>query len=520
MNNNSVRFIKISFFLVVAFLLTACHQNQLIKQHPEIDLLIKNANILDGKGGDTFSGNIYVNKDQIFYVGKEKIKHLRVKRVINARGKFVSPGFIDLHSHGDPKTTPKFENFVAMGVTTITLGQDGASPEIINLKNWQNEVIKQGLGLNIAMFVGHGTLRNLANVGTRVKADSLEMNKTKEILDQNLDFCFGMSTGLEYAPGLYAEENELIELAKVVGVNNRMIMSHMRNEDDDQLINSIQELIRQGEWAKVHISHFKSVYGKGKERAEEILRIIHQARSEGVNITADMYPYIASYTGIAIVFPDWSKTKEQFKVVKNTRRDELETFIRKKVNSRNGPQATLFGTKPYTGKTLADLEKEFGKPFEKILIDDIGPGNASAAYFVMNDELQSRFLTDSIVSFCSDGSAIGYHPRGHGTFARIIEEFVMKRKVLTLEEAIRKMTSYAADILGIYDRGRIEIGKKADLIIFSPDKVKANADFSNPFQLAEGFDIVIINGKIAREKGVMNKTLSGKFLIPAQNLNK
>ena len=508
---------KPNYILFLAtILLIGCHQNPLIKQYPEIDLLIENANILDGNGGDAFEGNIYIVKDQIVSISKAKIKHLKIKKVINAEGKFVSPGFIDLHSHGNPKNTPIFENFVAMGVTTITLGQDGESPETINIKTWQKEVKKQGLGLNIAMFVGHGTLRTLAKVGTKVKADTLEMLKMKEILNHNLDYCFGISTGLEYAPGLYAEEAELIELAKVVGAKNRMIMSHMRNEDDDQVINSIQELIRQGEWTRVHISHFKSVYGKGKERAEEILQVIHRSRVNGVNITADMYPYIASYTGIAIVFPNWCKTQEQFELVKNTRRDELEAFIRNKVNSRNGPQATLFGTEPYTGKTLADLQKELKKPFENILIDDIGPGNASAAYFVMNDELQLTFLTDSIVSFCSDGNPTGYHPRGHGTFARIIEEFVMKRKALTLEEAIRKMTSYPADILGISDRGRIEVGKKADLVIFDPEKVKAKADYSNPFQLAEGFEIVIVNGNVAREKGQMSKTLYGKFLSPNQ----
>jgi len=139
---------KIKYFLLFAIiLLISCHQNTLIKQYPEIDLLIENANILDGNGGNVYKGNVYIVKDQIVSINKKKIKHLKIRRVINAKGKYVSPGFIDLHSHGNPKNMPAFENFVTMGVTTITLGQDGESPETTNIKSWQNEIIKQGLGL-------------------------------------------------------------------------------------------------------------------------------------------------------------------------------------------------------------------------------------------------------------------------------------------------------------------------------------------------------------------------------------
>ena len=291
-------------------------------------------------------------------------------------------------------------------------------------------------------------------------------------------------------------------------------MSHMRNEDDDQLHQSIEELLNQGEHARVHIAHLKSVYGKGNERAEEILQMIRDARDQGIDVTADMYPYTASYTGISILFPEWAKSTDQLKNVLPSRRHELEIFLRNKVNKRNGPEATLLGSKPYTGKTLADLQEEMNMPFEKILIDIIGPGGSSGAYFVMDEELQSRLLQDPIVGVCSDGSPTGHHPRGHGTFSKVIEKYVVEDKKLGLSEAINKMTSYAASILRIEDRGLISEGKKADLIIFNPAEVKALATYPDPHQLSEGFNDIIINGMIVRENGKFTEDKYGQVIYP------
>ena len=334
------------------------------------------------------------------------------------------------------------------------------------------------------------------------------------ILNESLKYTFGLSTGLEYSPGLNAESHELRSLAKVVGENNRLIMSHMRNEDDDHIEDSIAELLEQGEYARVHISHLKSVYGKGIDRAEEILNILNSARDSGIDVTAEIYPYNASYTGIGIVFPIWSKTQEEFNKVKLSKREELESYLVHRINQRNGPESTLFGTAPYTGKTLADLSHEKEMNFEDILIDEIGPNGASGAYFVMNEELQDRLLLDPNIGICSDGSISGYHPRGHGTFAKIIEKYVVNEGMLSLEEAIRKMTSFAAKVLGIDDRGILREGMKADIIIFNPDKVRARASYTDPFLLAEGFDIVMVNGRKAWDNQKHSDQLWGKVLKP------
>ena len=482
-----------------------------------IDLLIENGQVLDGLGGRAVDADIVVVGDEIVFIGDAAFADAdrpRIVRSIDAAGRVVAPGFIDLHSHGDPLETPGMENFLAMGVTTITLGQDGSSPDVSPLSEWLAEVANKGIGTNLAMFVGHGTLRNQSGIGMAADPEPGGLERMLAMLDEALDYTFGLSTGLEYNPGLNAKTGELRALAKIVGEKNRLIMSHMRNEDDGQLEASIAELLEQGEDARVHISHLKSVFGSGRERAEQILSILDEARRSGVDITAEIYPYSASYTGIGIVFPVWAKTAEQFEVAKAERREELAVFLRNRIHLRNGPEATLLGTDPWTGKTLADVAHELEMPFEDVLIDVIGPQGASGAYFVMNDELQARLLQDPHVGVCSDGSPTGFHPRGHGTFAKIIETYVNERGTLSLPEAIRKMTSFAANVLSIEDRGVLKPNMKADLIIFDPANVRATATYPDPLQLAEGFDVVVINGKVARENGLIDAGLHGTVLRP------
>jgi N-acyl-D-aspartate/D-glutamate deacylase len=488
-----------------------------LAQYASIDLLIENGQVLDGLGGDAVSADVVVIGDQIVFVGDAAFTDTdreRIVRTIDAAGRTVAPGFIDLHSHGDPLETPEMENFLAMGVTTITLGQDGSSPDASPLSGWLEEVGEKGIGTNLAMFVGHGTLRNQSGIGMSADPEPADLQRMLGLLDDALDYTFGLSTGLEYNPGLNAATGELRALAGVVGDNGRMIMSHMRNEDDDQLEAAIAELLEQGEDARVHISHLKSVYGNGTDRAEQILSILDDARRNGIDITAEIYPYSASYTGIGIVFPVWAKTAEQFAVAKVERRDELAEYLRNRVNRRNGPEATLLGTDPWTGKTLADLAHELETPFEDVLIDVIGPQGGSGAYFVMNDELQGRLLQDPNVGVCSDGSPTGFHPRGHGTFAKIIETYVNDQGTLSLPEAIRKMTSFAAGVLGIADRGAVQANMKADLIVFDPARIRAKATYPAPLQLADGFDIVIVNGQVARENGRLDNSRHGEVLRP------
>ena len=480
---------------------------------PQYELLIHHGTLVDGTGRPGHLADVLVNDDTIAFVGTVDTTLIAVARIIDATGKVVTPGFIDMHAHGDPLTTPDFRNFLAMGVTTIALGKDGSSPDYQNLAEWMRLVEDTVPSVNIAMFVGHGTLRQLSGIGYDPQPSEEQLQAMGQLLQNNLDAgCFGMTTGLEYTPGWYAADDELMYLANIVGKNGKLITSHIRNEDDEAVEASLRELLRQGQYCPVHVSHLKVVYGKGSARAEEILQLLSEARAAGVTVTADVYPYTASYTGIGIVFPDWAKPPHDYAQVVATRRTELAGFLRNKITQRNGPEATLIGTAPYAGKTLAQIATELDKPFEEVLIDDIRPGGASGAYFVMDDSLQSRLLADSSVMISSDGSPTGHHPRGHGTFAKIIERFVVQDSLLTLEEAVRKMTSLPARAMGIPDRGSVAPGKKADLLVFDPKRVHATATYENPFQLAQGFDAVIVNGVVALENGQFSGKRYGKML--------
>ena len=462
------------------------------------DILIENGSVVDGTGRDVFDADILIRADTIAYVGNVDKGKIDVAQIFDAGGKVITPGFIDAHAHGDPTLDAEFENFLRMGVTTICLGQDGFSHPSTAYSLWMDSVDAAGLGVNVISFMGHSTLRLLSGAGYEQNPTTEQLDSMRLLLAKAMeDGAFGMSTGLEYTPGYYAQDEELAALAKVVGEKNGIIMSHMRNEDDDQIEKSLDELLAQGEFAPVHISHFKVVYGQGPERADYLLSKLDSARSAGVTVTADVYPYTASYTGIGIVFPDWAKAPNDYDRVKATRRKELEAFIRERVTKRNGPDATLFGNGEWKGMTLTEVADSLGLPFEKVLIDKVGPEGASGAYFVMNEALQATLIQDSLVCISSDGSPTMHHPRGYGTFAKIIRQYVNETHQLTLTDAVRKMTSLPASILGLEDRGVIRIGAKADILVFDPLKVIDKATYEEPHQFAEGFDLVLVNGQVA-----------------------
>lgn len=495
--------VRLLFFSIVSLsLLTACQSYPLeeaLAAGNTFDYWIRNGHVIDGSGSPGFVADVLVRADTIAYIGEIPIGSIQATDTIDASGKMVSPGFIDSHAHGDPFATPDFHNFLAMGVTTITLGQDGSSPNTKDISRWMDSLDQQGIGPNLAMFAGHGTLRKMSGTGYSESPTPQQIEDMQALLTDQLEAgCFGISTGLEYTPGLYASQAELTALAKVTGQRGAVMMSHMRNEDDDQLLNSIDELLTLGKQCRVHISHIKSVYGKGSTRADEILSWLDSARQSGTTVTADLYPYSASYTGIGIVFPTWAKAPNEYSQVLRDRREELATYLRNRISLRNGPEATLIGTGAFRGKTLAAAAAILGKPFEEVLMDDIGPRGTSGAYFVMNDALQQRIAQDSMVMICSDGSPTGFHPRGHGTFAKIIQEYIQEKYLFSLEEGIRKMTAFPAQVIGIRKRGQLRSGYYADLLIFDPEQVKATATYPEPHQLAQGFEAVMVNGQIVK----------------------
>ncbi|WP_339816058.1 amidohydrolase family protein [uncultured Imperialibacter sp.] len=478
----------------------------------KFDVIIKNGLVVDGSGKPGYPASIIIQADTIAFIGQ--LDSTRTATLeIDANGKVVTPGFIDAHAHGDPIKTPQFYNFVAQGVTTICLGQDGSSDSEGEFGAWQASVDSVGPALNIAPFTGHGSLRMAIETPFDEVISEEDMAMMATELDHQLQLgSFGLTMGLEYVPGRYSGEKELQALAKIVGSYQGVLMAHIRNEDNDKLEDSLDEFLSLGQWAPVHVSHLKSVYGEGAKRALEITSILAKYELLGYRVSADVYPYMASFTGIGIVFPDWAIPPANFNKVKKTRRGELEEFLRNKIAQRNGPAATLFGTAPYAGKTLADLEKELDKPFEDILIDDIGPRGASAAYFVMNDSLQVALMKSDYVVVSSDGSPGMRHPRGYGSFGKMIETYTVKGDYFTLEQIVHKMSGQTAEVIGLKDRGLLKVGYKADVAIFDPANVKVKADFQHPHHLTEGVDFVLVNGKLARSNGEFAEERTGKLL--------
>ena len=495
-------------FLLICGCSTETNQNH-------YDLLITNASIIDGSRADAFDGSILINEGVILEVGTVETTNRTFDQVLNADGRVVSPGFIDTHSHGNPLETPRFDNFLSMGVTTISLGQDGSSPGTGFVSVWMDQVDSLGTGPNVVHFTGHNSLRRLVEAPRKSDLDSARVELIRELIVNAMeDGSFGLTTGLEYDHGTFANLQELISIAKPVAEAGGLVMSHMRNEDEDAIAESVTELVNQGlgSGANIHASHLKIVFGDDPQQAEDVLSIMQDARNDGLQVTADLYPYTASYTGISIVFPDWALPPNDFNEVVENRRAELEEYLRNRVNQRNGPEATLFGTDPWAGMTLADVAQELGKPYEDVLIDDIGPGRASAAYFVMNENVMRRFLEDPFVMVSSDGSPAMRHPRGYGSFAKIIRQYVKEEQLLSLEEAIYKMSGLPAETLGLDDpdivetpRGLIRKGFAADLLLFDPVYVEDTATFEHPHAYAEGFDWVIINGSAVIEEGELNQ---------------
>lgn len=460
---------------------------------------------MDGTGSPAREVDVLLRDDRIAHVGRVDPDTLDVERTFDAGGLTVAPGFVDLHAHGDPVGEPGFGNFLAQGVTTIVLGQDGSSPEARALADHLEAVDRARPAVNVAYFVGHNTVRLEAGAGFG-ESDSADVRRMTELVEVGLDAgAFGLSTGLEYNPGRHADARELAAVATPVAARDGVVASHVRSEDREEVEAAVEELLEQGRrsGADVHVSHIKVVGGSDPERARAILRRMADAREDGLRVTADLYPYRASFTGLSILFPDWAMAPNDYATVAREQREELAAFLRRRVESRNGPEAVLFGTGRWSGRTLAEVAEEEGRPFEEILID-LGPGGARAAYFVIDEAVLATFLADSRVAVSSDGSPTMAHPRGYGSFARVIRRYVVEGSLLTFGEAIRKMTSLPASIVDLDDPDRVEAplgaireGWAADVIVFDPYEIADRATFEAPHRPAEGMRAVWVSGEPA-----------------------
>ncbi len=464
------------------------------------DLVIEGGRVVDGTGDAARPADVVVRGDRILAVtapGEAKTQ-FAPESVLDAVGMVVAPGFIDVHAHGDPLRTPEFRNFTAMGVTTICLGLDGSSPaDATDFAAWFDAVDGRRPAVHVAACVGHGSVREQAGIGAATDPAPAEVARMAGLIAAALDAgAAGLSTGLEYTPGRSADADELAAIAAPVAARGAFIASHVRNEDDGEVGAAVEELLdqcRAAPGARAHLSHAKIVHAHDPARSATILERLAAARAEGLQVTADVYPYTASYTGVSILFPDWARPPEGSPAVLTARRADLLNHLRQRVLSRNGPDATLFGSGPYAGQTLAEVAARAQRPFEEVLAD-LGPDGASAAYFVMDEGVMEALLTSPGTMVASDGSPTMRHPRGHGTYPRVLARHVRERGALGLEDAIHRMTGMPAALLGLTDRGRIAPGMMADLVVFDPDRVQDRATFTAPFERATGFRAVFVAG--------------------------
>lgn len=467
--------------------------------------LFREVSLVDGTGAPPRPADVLVTGDRIARVtapSRERVPP--ATRVVEGNGRVLTPGFIDLHTHGDPLKSP-YDGFLAMGVTTITLGVDGSGPgtsDELDTAGWRRAVARAPLDTNVALLVGHGTIRRAARIPDSVRRpDSAQLERLAATLEAEFRAgVFGLSYGLEYVPGIYTEAAEHRVLGEVVARHDGVVMSHMRSEDDDAIEASIDELIASAGRARAHISHLKVVYGHGEARARALLDVLAAKRRQGVDLTADEYPYEAGFTGIGILFPEWALPPTDYAAILRDRRPELYDHLERRMTRRGGPGALLIGTGTHAGKTLAQVAEETGRPYVDVLID-LGPEGAQGAHFTMDKALQDTLLVDPHVAFSTDGGPGQRHPRGAGTYAKLIEDYVVRDRRLTLEEMVRKATSYPARILRLQDRGIISPGAKADLNLFDPARVQARATYVDPFAKAEGFDLVMVNGRAAYAEG-------------------
>ncbi|MFN7120238.1 MAG: N-acyl-D-amino-acid deacylase family protein [Saprospiraceae bacterium] len=513
------------FLLLFYFILSA---------QGKYDLLITNGKIVDGTGNPWYIGDIGIRKGKITGIGD--LSGSKAKRVIDAKGQVVAPCFIDVHAHveGSIISNSTADNFLYDGVTTLVTGNCGNSE--LNLKDFFNNIEKTGTSLNVASLFGHNTVRSNV-MGTENRAPSAqELKKMQALVEQAMkDGAVGFSTGLIYVPGTFAGTYEIVELAKIAAQYNGVYASHIRNEDS-HVLDAIEEAVTVGREAKlpVEISHFKisgkNEWGKSVGMIDKVL----EYRREGIDVTVDQYPYTASSTTLAILLPTWALAGDSLKI----RLENPETKAKIVKEMKEMLAETGFGTYEYAVVANCSFKPEYnGLSISAIntmrkgsnsasRIDDeietilelMTPGpRVQMIYHKMGEEDVQRIMQFPYAMVASDAGIPAFgrgapHPRAYGTNARVLGHYVREQKIITLEDAVRKMTSLPARRFNFLDRGLLLPGMAADIVIFDPNKIIDKATFDKSHAYAEGMDYVLVNGAPVIENGKHNGTKPGKAL--------
>ena len=496
-------------FLVICFLVRALGAQTPSAGAPDAKTtVIVNAQVADGTGNPLRKTNVRIAGDRILRIGNFKPE--KNERVIDAKGLVLAPGFIDIHNHSTEglQSDPLAETQIAQGITSVILGADGDSPWPI--LPWLDAVRKNPAAVNVAMMAGHATIREQV-MGKDFKrpATAEEMAQMAKLTEQAmLEGAIGLSSGLEYEVGSYSKTEELVLMSTAAARDHGFYMTHIRDEGNKSF-EALDEETAIGERAHIPIehSHIKvstvAVWGK----APEYIRVIEAARKRGVDFLADCYPYDAWHSNIKVIMPD-----KQY---------ENPQSVEKALADTGGPDTvTITNFKPhpeYASHTIAELATQHGISPVQMYIQIIREGDAAGteAGIIGKSMIESdikAFYQQRWVMVASDGGIGSFHPRGAGTFPRVLGLYVREKHWLTLPEAVRKMTSLPAQRLGWKDRGVIREGAFADLVLFDPQTVIDRSTFAKPFELPAGIEKVFVNGEVVWESGKPTGARPGRVL--------
>jgi N-acyl-D-amino-acid deacylase len=503
-------------------------------QEPAFDLLIRNGRVIDGTGNPWYRADIAVRGDTIGRIAPH-IDALAV-RTIDARGQVIAPGFIDIHSHARSTIfdVPTAENYLRQGVTSIIEGPDGSSP--IPIKPFLDKVASTHVTVNFGTFIGQGSIRDAVIGLMNRQATPDEVDKMRTLVREGMtDGAFGLSTGLFYVPGAFTPTSEVIELAKVAGSLGGIHISHMR-EETANVVDSVRETIEIGERGGLptQVTHHKIIGKAYWGKTVETLRLVDEARARGVDVTIDQYPYTASATAIAsALLPSWALEGGRDATLKRiqdarSRAEILADTIALLRNARGGgdPQNVQLSHCAWDtsldGKRLGDVTK--GRGLEPTLSNAaetvlwiVERGGCGGIYHAIDEQDLQRVLRHPATMIASDGGIPVFgqgspHPRNYGTFSRVLGRYVRDLKVISVEDAVRKMTSFPAQRLGLTDRGILREGLKADIVVVNSDTVRDRATFEQPHQYSEGVSLVVVNGQVVFDDDGVTAARPGRIL--------
>lgn len=498
------------------------------------DLLIRGGTVVDGTGAPGFAADVAVRDGRIARVSREPIPASSAARVVDARGRVVAPGFIDLHAHLDPLLRlPGMESHARQGVTTALGGPDGGSPWPLGA--YLDSAQALGLGINVAHLVGHNDVREHV-MGMEDRAPTpAELERMKGMVAQAMgEGAFGISTGLKYLPGAFSEIDEVVALSKVAADSGGIYTSHLR-EEGLQLLDGVAEAIEIGRRAGIPVvlTHHKVVGQPMWGASARTLAMVDSARERGIDVMIDQYPYTATYTGISVLVPSWAMaggdtafarrvrepaTRDSIvaDIVYNIRTDRGGGDLRRVQFARVGWQPSLEGRALHDWAVERGLEPTFENG-ARLVIEAVQRGGVSAIYHVLDDADVERIMRHPQTMIASDGRLTqpgeGHpHPRWYGTFPRVLGTYVREKGVLSLEEAVHKMTGMPAARLGLADRGRLAEGMVADLVVFDPARVADRATFQDPHQYPEGIEQVLVAGEAVVSDGRFTDARPGRVL--------